>query len=121
MNEIVMKYFGWRGHMLSGSKSGYSNSYPTHLVVFNANLCVGATKVWYGDIDVTLSKDTLTALAAELNDTVYVLYEMDGRFDNEENPKINNYIVRFLPDGEFELNRKIAEYYSSNDLKRYKI
>ncbi len=38
--ELVYKIFGGSGRMLSGSKSGYSNSHPNNLIVFNACIMI---------------------------------------------------------------------------------
>ena len=45
---------------------------------------------------------------------VYVLYEMDGRFENEENPLIDRYVVKFSPDGTYEVNERYKEYFTKN-------
>lgn len=112
MEEIVSKFLGWPGNLLSWSKSGYRDKYPDNLVVFNANVCVGLEKIWYGDLDITISKDTLVNLSKELNDVVFVLYEMDGRFDNEVDPKIDKYVVKFNPDGTYVIHDRLKEYYT---------
>lgn len=73
--------------MISGSKSSYSRQYPDHVVIFNANLCTRANgKIWYGDIDLTVDADKLLALRAQLGEDVFILYEMDARFENEAAP-----------------------------------
>jgi hypothetical protein len=112
MEEIVLNYLGWNGKMISGSKSGYRDNHPDNLVVFNANVCVGLEKVWYGDLDITLSKDTLINLSKELGDVVFVLYEMDGRFGYESDPKIDNYVVKFNPDGTYVIHDRLKDNYS---------
>lgn len=118
MEEILIKHLGYYGAMISGSKSGYMTRNPKNLAIFNANVCVGLEKVWWGDIDITLSKDNLINLAKELNDVVFVLYEMDGRFENEDEPLINNYVIKFLPDGTFKINEKFEKYYDTKRIKR---
>ena len=80
---------GFCGRMLDASKSDYSRAHPTHTVVFNANVCTESHgKIWFGDIDVTRDEAKLIELAEALGENVHVLYEMDGRFDNEESPAI---------------------------------
>jgi hypothetical protein len=37
---------------------------------------------------------------------------MDGRFENEDNPKIGEAAVKFLPDGTVELKESLREYYT---------
>ena len=77
--------------MVCGSKSMYSEWNPEHIVVFNSNVCtLEDGKIWYGDIDITVDADKLTMLAKQLDRTVYVLYEMDARFDHEDKPLFNN-------------------------------
>jgi hypothetical protein len=73
--------------MISGSKSGYKEKYPDHKVVFNANIVIKSRgKVWYGDIDLTLDREDLRFIANDLKEPLYVLYEMDARFENENQP-----------------------------------
>jgi len=79
--------------MISMSKSGYHEAYPTHAVVFNANVCTAdGNKVWYGDLDLTLDEPKLKQLARTLDTTVYVLSEMDGRFENEQSPLLDRFV-----------------------------
>ena len=75
------------GRLLSQSKSSYRERYPDHEVYFNANIITEKDfKVWYGDIDLTLDRDILVSIANESNTTLYILREMDARFDNEHSP-----------------------------------
>ena len=75
------------GKMLTSSKSSYRNRYPDNLVVFNANVFVDTPeftgKIWYGDIDLTTEHQKLKDIATKLGTTLYVLWESDGRFENE--------------------------------------
>ena len=72
------------GRMVGGSKSGYRHSHPDNVVVFNANIIIAKQdKVWYGDIDITLERDKLQAIADELHRDLYILREHDARFENE--------------------------------------
>lgn len=112
MEEIIVKRLGYYGAMISGSKSGYGRMYPKNLAIFNSNVCLESKKIWWGDLDLTLSKDKLIELSKELNDVVYVLYEMDGRFENEEKPLIDRYVVKFSPDGTYEVNERYKEYFT---------
>lgn len=41
------------------------------------------------DVDVTLDGVKLKELATELGEPVYVLYEQDGRFENEASPRLD--------------------------------
>jgi hypothetical protein len=72
------------GRMISPSKSLYRKRFPDNEVIFNANIVLRSTgKVWHGDLDITKSLDELKQIAAELGEPMYILREMDCRFDNE--------------------------------------
>ena len=97
MKEIAREILGYPGRMVSGSKSGYRRFRPLHLVVFNSNVVVNVgdkpEKIWYGDIDLTESENAIKELASKLGGVdVYVLREMDARFENEHSPRIDNYV-----------------------------
>jgi hypothetical protein len=118
MEEILIDYLGFPGVMISGSKSGYRDRHPKNLVVFNGNVCVGLEKVWWGDVDITSTKDTLISLSKVLNNVIFILNEMDGRFENEDEPLIGNYIAKFLPDGTYQLNENIKNRYDITRIER---
>lgn len=110
--EKVNDILGFPGKLISGSKSAYREYYPDNFVVFNANLCIKSIgKIWYGDIDVTHSKDDLIQVSEILGCDIYILHEMDARFENEDNPLFDNYIIMFSPDGTWTINPKYKEYY----------
>jgi hypothetical protein len=82
------------GRMISGSKSGYMTIHPGNLVVFNANICTkGGIKIWYGDLDITLDTEMLLAYRKEVGEDLYILYEMDARFDSEAKPKLERAVA----------------------------
>lgn len=114
--KIAEGHLGMRGKMISFSKSGYAQKNPDNLVVFNSNICTDEGKIWYGDLDVTLSYDALSDLARETGKTVYVLTEMDGRFENEEKPLLEWAVVKFLPEGGHEVTSALS-YYKKFNLK----
>lgn len=117
--EAASKILGMNGRMISGSKSGYLNHYPKNLAVFNANICTkNEGKIWYGDIDLTLDREQLSELAKSLENDVYVLYEMDARFENEASPKLENAVVVFKKDGSWKIGKSWAEYVDSDKLTR---
>lgn len=98
MHKIdITTILGNHGRMISGSKSSYYQRHPDNLIVFNANVCTDNGKVWYGDLDVTLDSDKLQQAAEVLNCRLYVLYEMDARFDNEDRPRLEKAVVTFTP------------------------
>jgi len=72
------------GRMVGGSKTGYCKMYPKNKVIFNANVITTSGKVWYGDLDLTVSEEVLKKISAEIGEPLYVLYEMDARFGTEE-------------------------------------
>lgn len=98
--ELAKKILGYPGRMISGSKSGYHKFYPKNIPVFNSNLVTEKGKVWYGDIDITLDEDNIVKLAKKIGRTIYVLYEMDARFQNEDNPKLERAVLTASPTGE---------------------
>ena len=73
------------GKMLSASKSGYRNANPGNEVFFNANIfTVEDGKIWHGDIDYTKDRETLEKIATKLERNLYIIKELDGRFENEK-------------------------------------
>jgi hypothetical protein len=73
------------GRLIASSKSAYRDQNPGHDVLFNANIFIlGKGKVWWGDIDLTSDWSTLEIIASTLGKSLYVLREMDGRFEWEE-------------------------------------
>jgi|AACY02.5.fsa_nt_gi hypothetical protein len=110
IQEILTTSLGWPGRMISGSKSGYRNTNPKNFAIFNANICTRAGKVWFGDIDLTLQKAKLQEIAQSLNETLYVLYEMDARFENENSPLLEKAAATFLPDGTVEVKPDLVQY-----------
>ena len=84
---IFLSYGLMYGRMISGSKSGYRQKFTENDVVFNANIILeNYGKIWYGDLDLTLDAEKLNKIANELGQTIYVLREMDGRFEHENDP-----------------------------------
>jgi len=86
---------GNNGRMIAGSKSTYQKNYPKNLVMFNANVVVeGVGKVWHGDLDITRDEALLVRLAELTDREVYVLQEMDGRFENEAKPRVDKALYK---------------------------
>ena len=94
IKQIAESILGRSGKMISGSKSLYREVNPLNVSIFNANVVVetdsGLQKVWYGDLDLTLEEKKLIELSTLLGKKVYVIREMDGRFDNENSPIVSN-------------------------------
>lgn len=82
--DVTAKLGLFMGRMISSSKSYYRENHPNNIVYFNANIITKEYgKIWYGDLDLTLDAPKLNELAKILGTTIYVLSEMDGRFENE--------------------------------------
>ena len=91
VTDTFFKY----GRMISGSKSDYSRRHPDNKVYFNANVCTKSKgKIWYGDLDLTLDGEKLIEFAQNIGEELFILREMDGRFENEGNPKLDKAIAR---------------------------
>ena len=87
----IQKHFDAHGfydaRMIGGSKSVYRQEYLDDLIVFNANVLMpNYGKVWYGDLNLTRDYIVLKSIADSLDTTLYVLWEMDGRFGEETKP-----------------------------------
>ncbi len=96
--EGIQQHFESHGlilaRMIGGSKSIYRKEYPKDLAIFNANVFMkDVGKVWYGDLNLTEDYVILKSIAESLDTTLYVLWEMDGRFGKEKKP-INELIKK---------------------------
>lgn len=113
MEKLLAENLGNVGNIVGFSKSGYVERNPKNLVIFNSNLCTKEDgKVWFGDLDVTKKKEELIKISQTLGKELYVLFEMDGRFENENKPLLHRYVVKFNPNGEYELRKNIEKYYT---------
>ena len=109
---LLMETIGFPGRMISMSKSSYVGSNKTTVPIFNANICTKESgKIWFGDLDITLDKEKLSALAEGLGQDIYILTELDARFENEENPKLDQAVIIFKADGSWKLNES-SVYFS---------
>lgn len=97
MQKVFEQESLYSGRLLSGSKSDYTRRNPNNLVVFNANVIVDGQKVWYGDLDITKETKKLQKIANALQKSLYILREMDGRFDNENSPKLDRAVAVINP------------------------
>lgn len=94
-----MATLGPPNRLISPSKTAYREANPDHAVVFNANVCIGAGKLWWGDFDLTLDEAQLLDLAARMGKVVYLLYESDGRFEHEDVPLLDKAVYSAAPTG----------------------
>jgi len=108
-SHIISDKIGIIGEMCGGSKTGYRNSNPDHLVVFNANIIVNGEKVWFGDIDISIHRISLQTIAVEENIDIYILREMDGRFEYEDDPQINKAVAVFYGDGKVKYDKYVEQ------------
>lgn len=97
--DLIIEKVARLDNLISWSKSGFSKNKPKHLAVFNANIVINGEKVWYGDLDLSISKPDLQSVAKQENVDLYVIYEQDGRFDNEDKPKLDRPVVIYHGDG----------------------
>ena len=96
--DAANQKLGYVGAMISASKSGHKAK-GDKPVVFNANICTKEHgKIWYGDLDVNRSISYLQGLAKEMGVTIYVLREMDARFQNEAKPLFENAVFTITPE-----------------------
>lgn len=83
-DNLFKKYKLSMGRMISASKSSYCQIFPKHEVIFNANIIIESQgKIWHGDLDLTLENEKLEKIAKSLGEPIYILREMDARFNNE--------------------------------------
>ena len=84
--KIFETYDFYDGRMIGNSKHAYRKHNENHLIVFNANIVIEKYgKIWYGDLDLTNDYLTLKNIANCIGSIMYVLYEMDARFGEENN------------------------------------
>jgi hypothetical protein len=73
--------------LIGGAKWEYTDKHRGDLIVFNANVLMpGYGKVWYGDLNLTKDYIILKSIADSLDTTLYILWESDGRFGEENKP-----------------------------------
>jgi hypothetical protein len=94
----IQKHFDAHGfydaRMISGHKWDYESNHKDDLIIFNANVLMpNYGKVWYGDLNLTEDYKTLKKISDSLNTILYILWEMDGRF-GEENKSIDELISK---------------------------
>ncbi len=90
VREIQQHFSAFEFHdarMIAGHKWDYTKEHIDDLIIFNANVLMPEFgKVWYGDLNLTEDYKTLKKIAESLNTTLYILWEMDGRFGEETKP-----------------------------------
>ena len=90
VREIQQHFSAFGFHdarMIAGHKWDYTEEHEGDLVIFNANVLMpNYGKVWFGDLNLTEDYKTLKKIAESLNTTLYILWEMDARFGEEDKP-----------------------------------
>lgn len=124
ISDMLVKLVGHQGKMIGRSKSKYALKHKSNCPIFNANICIKEEpyKVWYGDIDLTLSRNVLREIAIETITDIYVLRETDARFENEKNPLFHRFAYCAKADGTEELGELYSSMYKieNNELIRRK-
>jgi len=111
--------------MISFSKSTYRSEHPYNDIYFNANvITINYGKVWYGDLDIDVDRDKLICVAKEIGEPLFVLYEMDARFENEHQSietLVKKAQVTITPSGEItSRNREILDKWKESGENPYK-
>lgn len=120
LQTALQEKLGSPGKLIAGSKSGYRSRYPQNLALFNANVCIqnadgNTEKIWWGDIDISKSRNSLREISFEFETDIYVLFEMDGRFENERNPRIDRFVYRANSNGTEALGNRYDNYYTIDE------
>lgn len=85
LTVIAEGVLGPCARLVGMSKTDYRNRHPDHKVYYNANIFTQEDgKIWFGDIDLTLDEKNLKQLSVELDKEIFLMREMDGRFENED-------------------------------------
>ena len=117
----IQKHFDAHGfydaRMFGGSKVDYHSKHRDDLIVFNANVLMpNYGKVWYGDLNLTQDYIILKSIADSLDTTLYVLWESDARF-GEENKPIDELIKKSV--WNTTENKPTKEWYKNKMDKKY--
>ena len=117
----IQKHFDAHGfydaRMIGGSKSFYYKEHLDNLIVFNVNVLMpNYGKVWYGDLNLTQDYIILKSIADSLDTTLYVLWESDARF-GEENKPIDELIKKSV--WNTTENKPTKEWYKNKMDKKY--
>ena len=124
IQQMLLELVGHSGRMIGWSKSRYAEKNSNNCPIFNANICIKEEpyKVWYGDIDLTLSRQALRQIAVETDTDIYVLRETDARFEHEKNPRFEYFAYCAKSDGTEELGVLYKDMYKikDNELVRQK-
>jgi hypothetical protein len=115
--EALHEILGYPGRMISYSKSGYHEAHPERAAIFNASVCVTDGTLWWGDLDLSLDEAKLAELSKQIDEIVYVLYEADGRFENEQRPLLGKAVYSVTPTGHTRYRHEYIERASDGSLQ----
>jgi hypothetical protein len=118
--EAILETLGFPGRMISASKTGFVKQHPTHMPVFNANVCLNDGKIWWGDLDLTVDEPKLVEFAALIGETVYVLSELSARFTNEARPLLEEALYLATPAADNWFDERTIERANDGTLRRRK-
>jgi hypothetical protein len=98
--RAAVKVLGAEGRLLTPrSKASYREMFPGHVYVPNGCVCLRTHVIWRGDLDLSTSDAVrLLQLAAELDESLYVLHEADGPA-HDLLPPIARALAAFHPNG----------------------
>ncbi len=91
--QVINETVGGIGRMIAGMKIAPKG----HICVWNANIIVDGKKVWYGDLDLTKDAKKLQTCADTIGKPLYILREMDARFDTANAPKLDRAVAVIQP------------------------
>lgn len=95
--DLFHKHELYFGRMLSGSKSGYRDANPHHLIVFNAKIYLKTyyefakgnevrdffegqqEEIWYGDLDLNKDIYTLWRIQRQIQEPIVITDEMGSK------------------------------------------
>lgn len=123
LRSDIEAILGPSGRLLSGSKTAHRNAHPDHdEVLFNACLWLGrdGTEVWFGDIDLTVERHLVQAVADKLGETLLLSPEHPWRFDSLAKGLSSGYagdLRTFVPTGHATTGREPADGPAPTDVR----
>lgn len=119
VERALLQTVGPPGRMITFSKADFQERHPDRLVVFNGNLVLSpGTKVWHGDVDLSVAEPQLHELARLTGRIVFLLDERDARFENEKQPVLENAVFSVTPTGHTRYQHRYIERSSDGVLRR---
>jgi hypothetical protein len=85
--QEIEKAFSKRNLFVGRMISAHKISPKGEFCVWNANVIAESSgKVWFGDLNITKDATKLKEVAIEIGEKLFVLREMDARFETESDP-----------------------------------